>query len=200
MNIQLGGDCSLCGAKKANKATCPFNPSAKNPNADKHNKKQKNMKTKKNSTKRVNAKTSKKPKSKTIKKIHTLKPNMSLKLAVYNNQNKRVQTEEKDILKYHSVESLKDFIKYMFYGLPLHNLKINKEHNKASFHIKLDELISVGREYAYLDNPNEVTNVKDGFSEIYENIVEVGKEISMPTKYGPNGKLNSKYSIETLLE
>lgn len=33
---QHGGACSLCGAEGANKATCPFNPAARNPNPAKH--------------------------------------------------------------------------------------------------------------------------------------------------------------------
>ena len=29
----IGGDCSLCGAKKVNKVTCPLNKKAKNINS-----------------------------------------------------------------------------------------------------------------------------------------------------------------------
>jgi hypothetical protein len=34
--MQSGGNCSLCGAEGATKATCPLNPAAKKPNPDKH--------------------------------------------------------------------------------------------------------------------------------------------------------------------
>lgn len=187
--MQIGGDCSLCGAKKANKATCPLNPLAKNPNSAKHNKSQKKVKSiKKNKTKQ--------PKTKTLKRQKVLTPNIKVELVVYNKSGKR---GNKEILKHHSEKTLKDFIKDVFYGVKLDSLKLNKKHTSASFHVKLEDLKKTGREYGYLDNPEQVRNIQEAFSEIYTNIMDVGKNTSMKSKYGPTGSASSQYSIEILL-
>lgn len=198
MNSQIGGDCTLCGAKKTNKRTCPFNPSSKNPNTDKHNPNKIQPKPKRKYTRKTLNTKKHKPLKKTIK---ILKPNVQLKLIVKTKYGATLPIQEQHkILKHHSTQTLTNFIKKLFYGFTLYSLQINTKHNIVKFHVKLDNLKEVSRQFGYLDNPNQFTNVKDAIEEIYMGIMEVGKDTDIITTYGPNGELNSQYKIETLLE
>lgn len=193
-----GGDCSLCGAKKVNKATCPFNPNAKRPNAKKHSdkKKQNTIKKVKKSKTVVKPKTIKRKqiKSKPIpKKMH----NIEIQLDVITKNGEKIgKTKSEKILKHEPKENIELFLKNFFFGIPLHHITVEKNHQKIKVCIKLEDANKVGLEYDYISR--EHSSIKDAIDEIVENIQDVGNGTTMELTYDEYGKPSSKYFMEVM--
>ena len=189
----IGGDCSLCGAKKVNKVTCPLNKKAKNPNPSKHLTKKTSVKSKKNKTR----------KNKTSACI-------KLKFNVFTADEEK-EIENKTAKKIISENfKIKDFynnlLTYVFIDIPLHNLKYDKKDNTVKFNVKLEELKdpslpysienaagAIGREVSQLEN-----NVRLLWTGIYFDIMEsqyfMGGN-SHISKVDENGEPSDKYII-----
>jgi hypothetical protein len=197
MNMN-GGDCSLCGAKKVNKATCPFNHNAKRPNSEKHSdKKKQNTKKQVKTTKKV-------VKTKTIKRKQIKsksRPEKSHNIAIElnvitRNGEKIVKSKKESILKNEPKKNIELFIKNFFFGIPLNHIMVEKNHQNIKLFIDLEDANRVGLEYDYISR--EHSSIRNAMDEIVENIQEVGNGTTMELTYDEYGKPSSKYFMEVI--
>ncbi len=190
----IGGDCSLCGAKKVNKVTCPLNKKAKNPNPSKHLTKKTSVKSKKN---------------KTRKNKHSVC--IKIKFSVFTADEEKEIKDNKTAKKIISENfKLKEFYKNLltdiFVDIPLHNLKYDKKDNTVKFNVKLEELKdtslpyfiensadAIGRKVSQLEN-----NVRLLWTGIFFDIMESENFMggnSHISKVDENGEPSDKYII-----